>query len=58
MMLSGHHESNKDQEQGKTEAKHLQKPVSRQQTNLGIRRDEWDRQSRPAIQSAIAKAVT
>lgn len=43
-MLSGH-ESNKDQEQGKTGATHLQKSVSRQWTNLGIRRDEWDHQS-------------
>lgn len=42
-MLSGHHESNKDQEQEKT--KTVQKSVSRQQTNLGIRRDEWDHQS-------------
>lgn len=40
-MLSGHHESHKDQEQEKT----VQKSVSRQQTNLGIRRDEWDHQS-------------
>lgn len=58
MMLSAHPESNQDQEQGETEAKHLQKPVSRQQTNLGTRRDEWDHQCRPAIQSAVAKAVT
>lgn len=57
-MLSAHPESNQDQEQGETEAKHLQKPVSRQQTNLGTRRDEWDHQCRPAIQSADAKAVT
>lgn len=40
-MLSGHHESHKDQEQEKT----VQQSVSRQQTNLGIRRDEWDHQS-------------
>lgn len=41
MTLNGHHEGNKDQKQGKMEAKHLKKAVSRQQTNLGITRDEW-----------------
>lgn len=40
-MLSGHHQSHKDQEQEKT----VQKSVSGQQTNLGIRKDEWDHQS-------------
>lgn len=50
MALSKYNESNKDEEQEETEINHLQKPVSRWEANVGIRRDQ--------IQIAVAKTVT
>ena len=58
MTLSRHHESNNDQEQGKTGSKHLQEQISRQQTNVGTRRDDRDQLSQTRTQTAAAKTVT
>lgn len=44
MALREYNENNKDEEQEETEINHLQKPVSRWEANVRIRRDEWDHQ--------------